>query len=138
MNKRENEICERKWCTELGPPKGIEPGLRPVAIDGGDWTWKMMKEPASVESGVVGDRSLRFSNAQRRAFMLSSLPSTATITTPRFPDSDIVCLFDLCWGSCFFYAWCCSLYYLLAYIDFLCTCFLNVCTKVYFWRYFKI
>jgi hypothetical protein len=29
------EKDERK-CTELGPPKGIEPGLRPVAIDGGD------------------------------------------------------------------------------------------------------
>jgi hypothetical protein len=55
----------------------------------------MMKEPAFVESGV-GDRSLRFSNAQRRAFMLSWLPSTDTTTTPRFPYSDIA-LLDLVW-----------------------------------------
>lgn len=69
----------------------MEPGLRPVAMEGGDWTWKMTKQPgvAVGSPGVAGDRSLRFSNAQRRPFMLSSLPSTATTATPRFPPSDI-------------------------------------------------
>jgi hypothetical protein len=62
----------------------MAPGLRPAAIDGGDWTWRMTKEPGvAVESGA-GDRSLRLSRAYLKAFMLSSLPSTATITHPRF------------------------------------------------------
>lgn len=86
----------KRKCTELGPPKGIGPGLRPVAIDGGDWTWKIMKEAESVVSGV-GDLSLRLSKAQRRAFMLSWLPSTATTTRLRFPDSDISDRLDFGW-----------------------------------------
>jgi hypothetical protein len=107
-----------------------------VAIDGGDWTWKMMKEPAFVESGV-GDRSLRFSNAQRRAFMLSSLPSTATITTPRFPYSDIAfARFDLDWiihfsfyillCSCFLWL---SFWLLLSFVDFL----LDMLLDLFWW-----
>lgn len=70
--------------TELGPPKGMAPGLRPVAMDGGDCTWRMKK----VESDP-GDRSLRLRSAHLNAFILSSLPSTATTTQPRFPASDM-------------------------------------------------
>lgn len=44
-----------------------------------------MKEPPAAES-EFGARSLRFSSAHLRASMLSSLPSTATITQPRFPE----------------------------------------------------
>jgi len=66
----------------------MAPGLRPAAMEGGDWTWKMMKEGALVESGV-GDRSLRLVSAQRSALMLSSLPSTDTNTRLRFPPPDI-------------------------------------------------
>ena len=45
-----------------------------------------MKEPGgSVEPGA-GDRSLRLSIAHLKASMLSSPPSTATITHPKLPD----------------------------------------------------
>ena len=80
------------WCDSrkartsrsLGPPKGIGAGLRPATIEGGGWTWSTTKVP-SVESGP-DEQSLRFWNAHRKASMLSSLPSTATITHRRSAD----------------------------------------------------
>lgn len=82
-------MISRKRETQLGPPKGMAPGLRPAMMEGGDWTWRTTKEPPAVES-AAGDRSLRLSRAHRRADMLSSLPSTATITHPRFPEDMMV------------------------------------------------
>ena len=53
-------------------------------MDGADWTWSTTKDPPGVESSTV-DRSLRLSSAHVKAFMLSSLPSTATTTHLKFP-----------------------------------------------------
>lgn len=84
--KKTEESKERKSETLeflLGPPNGMEPGLRPTMMDGGDWTWRIKKDPGS-DPGSWG-RSLRLLRAHLRAFMLSSLPSTATTTHSSFP-----------------------------------------------------
>ena len=52
-------------------------------MEGGDWTWRMTKEEEDAVESDVEDRSSRLSSAHRRAFMLSSLPSTATTTQPK-------------------------------------------------------
>lgn len=85
-NRIDRGIAVKEWRAETlpGPPKGIAPGLRPAEIVGGDWTCRMMNEPGgSLESGA-GDRTFRLSRAHLKAYMLSSLPSTATMTRPRF------------------------------------------------------
>ena len=75
IRENEGEINEI-WFLR-GPPKGISPGLSPTAMEGGDWTWSRCKV-------FCFSSRRRLSMAQWSAFMLSSLPSTATTTHRRF------------------------------------------------------
>lgn len=84
MNEKKSRNRKRETLGFLlGPPNGMEPGLRPTMMDGGDWTWRIKNDPGS-DPGSWG-RSLRLLRAHLRAFMLSSLPSTATTTHSSFP-----------------------------------------------------
>lgn len=75
--QRARALSEARLDCLLGPPKGMGAGLSPAAMLGGGWTWSTTSSPSA--------RRRRLSSAHRSAFMLSSLPSTATTTLPRLP-----------------------------------------------------
>lgn len=70
--------------TQLGPPKGIVPGLTPAATEGEGWTWRTTND----ESGE-DDESFRLSRAHLRASILTSLPSTATTTQVKLRETSM-------------------------------------------------
>lgn len=70
--------------TQLGPPKGIVPGLTPAATEGEGWTWSKTNDESEED-----DESLRLSRAHLRASILTSLPSTATATQDKLPETSM-------------------------------------------------
>lgn len=70
--------------TQLGPPKGMVPGLTPAATEGDGWTWRTTNDESEED-----DESLRLSRAHLRASILTSLPSTATTTQFKLPETSM-------------------------------------------------